>query len=537
VSGRWLLEALSSSYARAEDPAAAESLLGGLLQLARLAGLLGLDGLCEQAVGALALAAGVFNPAPPGTVAERQQLAALHALLSLPAGPEAGLLGSSWVIVLRSLSALEALCQELSRPLPPAALAPAKDAAPAGGTFARMFGGLFGSSAGLPPPAAGAQAQQQAQPPQLQLQPHHQQHQQQARGALSPSSPPPQWEPGARDSLDGGAGGAGALATPTPAPELRTEPGVGLAAWALSPEGRAMVSRVYRRSASLDGEAVVVFMRALCAVSQEELESGSAPRLHSLQRVVGAAFDSMGRIRLVWAKLWAVVGAQLVGASCHPHRAVALYAVDALRQLVARLLARAELANFTHQARRGGRYMAGLGEEGAGGAAARPGRAPGARRLQGAERPRLRAGCFVRASSTRQPAPAPERPPLARAAAPQEDALRPFVAVLRQCDEPAVRELAVHCVMQAVASHPRGLGSGWRMATQALRLGAADSAPAVMAQAQEALQARSRRAFGGRARGGGGRVAGRLRTNSWLGVGHLGAFQGRGRAFRQIQST
>lgn len=66
------------------------------------------------------------------------------------------------------------------------------------------------------------------------------------------------------------------------------------------------------------------------------------------------------------------------------------------------------------------------------------------------------------------------------------------MAVLRQCDEPAVRELAVQCVMQAVAAHPRGLGSGWRMATQALRLGAADGAPAVMAQAQEALQVRGR---------------------------------------------
>jgi hypothetical protein len=78
--------------------------------------------------------------------------------------------------------------------------------------------------------------------------------------------------------------------------------------------------------------------------------------------------------------------------------------------------------------------------------------------------------------------PTPTPPPR------QEDALRPFVAVLRQCDEPAVRELAVQCVMQAVAAHPRGLGSGWRMATQALRLGAADGAPAVLAQALEALQ-------------------------------------------------
>jgi hypothetical protein len=57
---------------------------------------------------------------------------------------------------------------------------------------------------------------------------------------------------------------------------------------------------------------------------------------------------------------------------------VALYAVDSLRQLVAKLLARAELEHFTHQ----------------------------------------------------------------------EEALRPFVAVLRQCDEACVRELAVQCVMQ-----------------------------------------------------------------------------------------
>lgn len=95
---------------------------------------------------------------------------------------------------------------------------------------------------------------------------------------------------------------------------------------------------------SAAGDAVVIFMRALCAVSQEELESGSSstsgppsasadsavsplptglpggPRLFSLQKVVECAYQNMGRIRLVWAKLWAVIAAQLVGASCHPHR-------------------------------------------------------------------------------------------------------------------------------------------------------------------------------------------------------------------------
>jgi hypothetical protein len=76
---------------------------------------------------------------------------------------------------------------------------------------------------------------------------------------------------------------------------------------------------------------------------------------------------------------------------------VALYAVDSLRQLVAKLLARAELEHFTHQ----------------------------------------------------------------------EEALRPFVAVLRQCDEACVRELAVQCVMQVrccrVLAYSPGCihGGGW----------------------------------------------------------------------------
>jgi Sec7-like guanine-nucleotide exchange factor len=46
------------------------------------------------------------------------------------------------------------------------------------------------------------------------------------------------------------------------------------------------------------------------------------PRLHSLQKVVECAYHNMDRIRLVWSKLWAVIAAQLVGASCHPHRRV-----------------------------------------------------------------------------------------------------------------------------------------------------------------------------------------------------------------------
>jgi hypothetical protein len=175
---------------------------------------------------------------------------------------------------------------------------------------------------------------------------------------------------------------------------VREAPGALLVTWAESQAGAVALERTYTRSSALDGDAVIVFMRALCAVSQEELEAGggrSTPgvRFHTLQKVVECAYHNMSRIRFVWAKLWSVIAAQLVGASCHPDQTVALYAVNALRQLVAKLLARAELAHFTAQ----------------------------------------------------------------------EEALRPFVAVLRQSDEVAVRELAAQCVMQVGA-----VGQGARAA-------------------------------------------------------------------------
>lgn len=63
------------------------------------------------------------------------------------------------------------------------------------------------------------------------------------------------------------------------------------ARWAAGP-GRVGVERVYTRSAGLDGEAVVVFMRALCAVSQEELDAPGGPRCGSVG--VEGRFDGIG---------------------------------------------------------------------------------------------------------------------------------------------------------------------------------------------------------------------------------------------------
>lgn len=47
------------------------------------------------------------------------------------------------------------------------------------------------------------------------------------------------------------------------------------AAWADGP-GREGVERLYGGSGALNGDAVVIFIRALCAVSQEELVPADA---------------------------------------------------------------------------------------------------------------------------------------------------------------------------------------------------------------------------------------------------------------------
>ena len=54
------------------------------------------------------------------------------------------------------------------------------------------------------------------------------------------------------------------------------------AAWAIGP-GAGAIDKVYACSSSLNGEAVLVFVRALCAVSQEELnpaQPSDIPRYH-----------------------------------------------------------------------------------------------------------------------------------------------------------------------------------------------------------------------------------------------------------------
>lgn len=216
-------------------------------------------------------------------------------------------------------------------------------------------------------------------------------------------------------SPNGGSNGSeGSGGEPASVP-LRAGPGASLVLWAAT-DGRPALASIVERSTTLDGDAVVVLFRAMCAVSREELEQ-PRPRMYFLTRLVEAAHANTGRIRLVWGKLWAIVGAHLVAAACHTSQGVALYAAGVLRALVLRLLGRSELAHFRAQ----------------------------------------------------------------------EEALRPFVAVLRQCDDPVVRAAVVMHAAEAAASHPRGLGTGWRTFLEVMWRAAGDASPDVAMRAIEGL--------------------------------------------------
>ena len=52
-------------------------------------------------------------------------------------------------------------------------------------------------------------------------------------------------------------------------------------------------------SDKLDSEAIVEFVRALCAIAQEELDPAHAPRVYGLTKIVEIAHFNMSRIRCV----------------------------------------------------------------------------------------------------------------------------------------------------------------------------------------------------------------------------------------------
>ncbi|XP_065194608.1 brefeldin A-inhibited guanine nucleotide-exchange protein 1-like isoform X3 [Sycon ciliatum] len=109
------------------------------------------------------------------------------------------------------------------------------------------------------------------------------------------------------------------------------------------------VDRIFTSSSLLDGDAIVDFVRALCSVSVAELESRVVPRMFCLTKIVEISYYNMGRIRLEWSRIWAVLGEYFNKVGCNPNDDIAFFAIDSLRQLSIKFLEKGELANFRFQ--------------------------------------------------------------------------------------------------------------------------------------------------------------------------------------------
>mmetsp|Transcript_25861 Transcript_25861/g.43279 ORF Transcript_25861/g.43279 Transcript_25861/m.43279 type:complete len:1714 (+) Transcript_25861:76-5217(+) len=109
------------------------------------------------------------------------------------------------------------------------------------------------------------------------------------------------------------------------------------------------IDRIFTNSANLSSDAIVEFVKALCAVSREEISNVASARVFSLQKIVEIAYFNMGRIRLVWSKIWSHLGDFFISAGCHPNMSIAMYAIDSLRQLSMKFLEKDELSNYQFQ--------------------------------------------------------------------------------------------------------------------------------------------------------------------------------------------
>lgn len=110
------------------------------------------------------------------------------------------------------------------------------------------------------------------------------------------------------------------------------------------------IERIFTNSSQLTASGVADFCGALCTVALEELGEGSTPRLFCLQKIVEMAYYNMeSRTRIQWGKIWLQMGPFFASAMCHVNRDVAMYSVDALRQLASKFLDKDELSNFSFQ--------------------------------------------------------------------------------------------------------------------------------------------------------------------------------------------
>ncbi|KAI9136456.1 hypothetical protein BKA69DRAFT_1104037 [Paraphysoderma sedebokerense] len=112
------------------------------------------------------------------------------------------------------------------------------------------------------------------------------------------------------------------------------------------------VDKIFTNSTKLSGNAIIDFVRCLCVISWDEIQSSSHvenPRMFCLQKLVEISYYNMNRIRMEWSNIWAILGEHFNQVGCHQNNNVAFFALDSLRQLSMKFLEKDELANFKFQ--------------------------------------------------------------------------------------------------------------------------------------------------------------------------------------------
>eukprot|EP01119_Soliformovum_irregulare_P013394 TRINITY_DN3553_c0_g1_i7.p1 TRINITY_DN3553_c0_g1~~TRINITY_DN3553_c0_g1_i7.p1 ORF type:complete len:1701 (-),score=587.09 TRINITY_DN3553_c0_g1_i7:49-5151(-) len=110
------------------------------------------------------------------------------------------------------------------------------------------------------------------------------------------------------------------------------------------------IDRIFTSSTQLNSNEIEHFVKCLCRISREEIESGSAEhKMFSLQKLVELAHFNMDRIRLVWTRIWGVLADHFTKVGCDQNSRLAMYAIDSLRQLAMKFLEKNELSNYQFQ--------------------------------------------------------------------------------------------------------------------------------------------------------------------------------------------
>jgi len=107
---------------------------------------------------------------------------------------------------------------------------------------------------------------------------------------------------------------------------------------------------IFNKTVNLNQESIIDFVESLCEVSNSELSNKDLQRIFSLQKLVEVAELNMGRVRILWVKIWGIISEHLVAVGSNTNPIIAEKAIDSLRQLAKKFLNKEEDSVYNFQA-------------------------------------------------------------------------------------------------------------------------------------------------------------------------------------------